>query len=125
MITGNQYKDRIAKLKPNVYQRGKLVDRFDPTILGGVNVMAATYDFAYEPDFNGIGTAKSHITGETINRYTHIHQTMEDLLNKQKMTRLYCQEVGGCIQRCMGIDGPKRAIHCQLRRRSKIWHKLL
>jgi 4-hydroxyphenylacetate 3-monooxygenase/4-hydroxybutyryl-CoA dehydratase/vinylacetyl-CoA-Delta-isomerase len=105
MITGDQYKERIAKLKPNVYQRGKLVDRFDPTILGGINVMASTYDFAYDPEYNGIGVATSHITGEKINRFTHIHQTMEDLLNKQRMTRLYCQEVGGCIQRCMGIDG--------------------
>ncbi|MBN1375562.1 MAG: aromatic ring hydroxylase [Dehalococcoidia bacterium] len=104
MITGDMYRDRMAKLKPNVYQRGKIVDRFDPTIVGGINVMAATYDFAAEPDFKEIGVAKSHLTGEKINRFTHIHHSMEDLLSKQKMTRLYCQEVGGCIQRCMGVD---------------------
>jgi aromatic ring hydroxylase len=28
----------------------------------------------------------------------------EDLHRKQDMTRLLCQKVGGCIQRCMGID---------------------
>ena len=105
MITGDQYRERIAKLRPNVYQRGKLVDRFDSTILGGIDVMAKTYDFAADPEYNGVGVATSHITGEKINRFTHIHQSMEDLLNKQKMTRLYCQEVGGCIQRCMGTDG--------------------
>ncbi len=104
MITGDQYKERIAKLRPNVYQRGKLVDRFDSTILGGIDVMAKTYDFAADPEYDGVGVATSHITGEKINRFTHIHQSMEDLLNKQKMTRLYCQEVGGCIQRCMGTD---------------------
>ena len=71
---------------------------------GGLNVIAATYDFAADPEFEGVGVATSHITGEKINRFTHIHQNMEDLLAKQKMTRLYCQEVGGCIQRCMGID---------------------
>jgi aromatic ring hydroxylase len=105
MITGDKYRDRISKLKPNVHQAGKIVDRFDPTIVGGINVMAATYDFAADPEFKGIGVATSHITGNKINRFTHIHQNVEDLLNKQKMTRLYCQEVGGCIQRCMGTDG--------------------
>jgi len=104
MISGDQYKERMAKLKPNVYQQGKVVDRFDPSIIGGMNVIAATYDFASDPEFEGVGVATSHITGEKINRFDHIHQNMEDLLNKQRMTRLYCQEVGGCIQRCMGID---------------------
>ena len=104
MISSDIYKDRMAKLKPNVYQGGKLVDRFDPSIIGGINVIAATYDFAADPEFEGVGVATSHITGERINRFNHIHQNMEDLLNKQKMTRLYCQEIGGCIQRCMGID---------------------
>ncbi|MCK9197500.1 MAG: hypothetical protein M0P16_11030, partial [Syntrophales bacterium] len=105
MITGKQYRERIAKLKPNVFQRGKFVDRFDPTIIGGINVMAKTYDFALAPEYEGVGVATSHLTGEKINRFTHIHQSMEDLFNKQKMTRLYAQEVGGCIQRCMGVDG--------------------
>ena len=105
MIKGDQYRDRIAKLRPNVHMGGKVVDRFDPLIVGGINVIAATYDFAFDPDYRGVGIATSHLTGEKINRFTHIHQNMEDLLNKQKMTRLYCQEVGGCVQRCMGTDG--------------------
>ena len=104
MITGDQYRERIARLKPNVYMGGKVIDRFDPKLVGGINVMAATYDFAFDPEFEQVGVATSHLTGNKINRFTHIHQSIEDLLNKQKMTRLYCQEVGGCIQRCMGID---------------------
>jgi len=104
VISSNQYKERMAKLKPNVYQGGKLVDRFDPSIVGGIEVISSTYDFATDPEFEGIGVATSHITGEKVNRFNHIHQNMEDLLAKQKMTRLYCQEIGGCIQRCMGID---------------------
>ena len=110
MISGERYRERIAKLRPNVFQKGKYIDRFDRTIVGGINVMASTYDFAMDSGFEGVGTATSHLTGEKINRFTHIHQSIEDLLNKQKMTRLYAQEVGGCIQRCMGIDGLERAI---------------
>lgn len=104
MITGDQYRERMTKLKPNVYMGGKVVDRFDPKLLGGMNVMAMTYDLAFAPEFDDVGVATSHLTGERINRFTHIHQSVEDLCNKQKMTRLYSQEVGGCIQRCMGID---------------------
>ena len=105
MISGEKYRERIAKLRPNVFQQGRYIDRFDRTIVGGINVMASTYDFAMDPRFEGVGTATSHLTGEKISRFTHIHQSVEDLLNKQKMTRLYAQEVGGCVQRCMGIDG--------------------
>jgi len=94
----------MSKLKPNVYMGGKVIDRFDPRVVRGMHVMARTYDFAFDPEFEGIGTAVSHLTGERINRFTHIHQSPEDLFAKQKMTRLYSQEVGGCIQRCMGID---------------------
>ncbi|MFC1904319.1 4-hydroxyphenylacetate 3-hydroxylase family protein [Chloroflexota bacterium] len=104
MITGDKFRERVARLKPNVYMGGRLVDRFDSKLIGGVNVMAATYDFAFDSEFKEIGVATSHLTGEKVNRFTHIHQSVEDLLNKQKMTRVYSQEVGGCIQRCMGID---------------------
>lgn len=104
MITGDRYRERIARLKSNVYMGGKRVDRFDPRLVGGINIMAATYDFAFGPDFRDVGVAVSHLSGERINRFCHIHQSVEDLLQKQKMTRFYSQEVGGCIQRCMGID---------------------
>ena len=49
-------------------------------------------------------TAISHLTGERINRFNHIHQNSDDLHKKQDMTRMLCQKVGGCIQRCMGTD---------------------
>ena len=114
MITGDQYRERLAKLKPNVYMGGKVVDRFDPKLTGGINVMAATYDYALDPEYKGIGVVNSHLTGDKINRFTHIHQSVEDLLNKQKMTRLYSQEVGGCIQRCMGYRWPQRGVDCYL-----------
>jgi 4-hydroxyphenylacetate 3-monooxygenase/4-hydroxybutyryl-CoA dehydratase/vinylacetyl-CoA-Delta-isomerase len=104
MRTGAQYREGLAKLKTNVYVNGKLCDRTDPIQEGAVNVMASTFDYAFDPDFKDVGVATSHLTGERINRFTHIHHSMEDLLNKQKMTRLYSQERGGCIARCMGID---------------------
>ncbi|MBP2652824.1 MAG: hypothetical protein H6Q73_393 [Firmicutes bacterium] len=102
--TYEAYVERLRKMKPNVYINGKKVDRSGDWINGGLYVMRQTYDCAHNPDYEEVCTATSHITGEKINRYTHIHQTMEDLLQKQRMNRLLCHRVGGCIQRCMGND---------------------
>ena len=33
-------------------------------------------------------TATSHLTGRRINRFTHIHQSTDDLVKKSKMRRL-------------------------------------
>src|SRR4030067_3765797 len=66
--------------------------------------MGLTFDYAADPKNEGLCTAPSHLTGQKINRFCHIHQSKEDLHKKQDMTRALCQVAGGCIQRCMGID---------------------
>src|SRR5450756_1816761 len=104
MVNSAEYRQRILKMRPNVYIEGELVGRDDPRLEPGINVLSETFDLAQEPEYEGIMTATSHLSGEKINRFNHIHQSVDDLLNKQKMTRLYCQKLGGCVQRCMGID---------------------
>jgi 4-hydroxyphenylacetate 3-monooxygenase/4-hydroxybutyryl-CoA dehydratase/vinylacetyl-CoA-Delta-isomerase len=91
-------------MKPNVYIGDEKVDRDDPRIRGGMNIIRETFDRAHDPEYEDLCIATSHLTGKKINRFCHIHQSEEDLLKKQKMTRLLCHRVGGCIQRCMGID---------------------
>ncbi len=91
-------------MKPNVYIGEEKVGRDDPRIQGGMNIVKETFDRAHDPEYEDLCTATSHITGKKINRFCHIHQSEDDLLKKQKMTRLLCHRVGGCIQRCMGID---------------------
>lgn len=102
--TFEQYKERMSKMKANIYIGDECIDRNDPRMEPGMYVMRQTFDCAHDDRYKDFCTAKSHLTGETINRFTHIHQDKEDLLNKQKMTRLLSHRVGGCIQRCMGID---------------------
>jgi len=104
MITSGEYRERLLRMKPNVYMDGEQISRDDPRLQPGTNVTALTYDLAHEPQREGVNTAISHLDGEKVNRFCHIHQSVDDLLNKQKMTRLSCQRTGGCIQRCMGID---------------------
>jgi len=102
--TKEDYIKRLRNMKKNVYIGGEKVGHVDERLLPGINVVSVTFDMAHNPEFEDVCTAKSHITGEKINRFCHIHQSKEDLLKKQEMTRLLCQRCGGCIQRCMGID---------------------
>lgn len=98
------YVERLKKMKNNVYMGGEKVSRLNSRLLPGINVVSVTFNMAHNLDFEDICTATSHLTGEKINRFCHIHQSKDDLLKKQEMTRLLCHRTGGCIQRCMGID---------------------
>jgi aromatic ring hydroxylase len=109
--TKKDYINRLSKMRRNVYYDGHLIDRTDQLQMDTINTIGSTYDFALDPKFKDLATATSHITGKTISRFTHIHQNKEDLHKKQDMTRALCREVGGCIQRCMGIDGANACNH--------------
>ncbi|AFM40105.1 aromatic ring hydroxylase [Desulfosporosinus acidiphilus SJ4] len=104
MRTRAQYLERLSKMNRNLYANGEKIDRLDPRQEGALNIMGLTFDAAWDPASKDLCTATSHLTGQTINRFNHIHQSPEDLHKKQDMTRLLCNKVGGCIQRCMGID---------------------
>ena len=102
--TFDDYLNRLKKMRRNVYLGGEKVDRTDERLSGQLRIIRETYDRANDPDWRDLCTATSHLTGEKINRYTHIHQSIDDLLRKQLMTRLLSHRTGGCIMRCMGID---------------------
>jgi len=59
---------------------------------------------ANDPKHEDLATATSHLTGEKINRFTHIHQNTSDLVKKVKLLRLLGQKTGACFQRCVGMD---------------------
>ncbi|MGQ9654407.1 MAG: 4-hydroxyphenylacetate 3-hydroxylase family protein [Thermodesulfobacteriota bacterium] len=102
--TFDEYYERLCRMSPNLYMGAEKVDRTDERLQGGIRIMRETFDRAHDPMYADLCTATSHLTGEKINRFCHIHQGPEDLLKKQRMTRVLCHRVGGCIQRCMGID---------------------
>ncbi|MCE5254059.1 MAG: aromatic ring hydroxylase [Actinomycetia bacterium] len=104
LVTYDTYRDRLVKMRPNVYLHGKKVDRSGDFMRGGLYCLKQTFDCALDPKYEDVVTATSHLSGEKISRFTHIHQSVDDLLKKQLMTKLLCHRVGGCIQRCMGVD---------------------
>ena len=76
----------------------------NPILQPAVNSVKATYDLAQNPEYADLMTATSNLTGEKINRFTHIHQSSDDLVKKVKMQRLLGQKTAACFQRCVGMD---------------------
>ena len=107
MITGKEYRESLRRLHPEIYYLGEKIDNVvdHPAFIPHINAAALTYDLAKTPKFEHLLTAKSHLTGETINLFTHIHHSTDDLVKKVKALRAIGQLTGSCFQRCVGHDG--------------------
>jgi len=46
-----------------------------------------------------------------LNRFVHIHHSIDDLVKKVRMMRLIGQKTGTCFQRCVGLDA-LNALYC-------------
>jgi len=106
LMTPKEYIESLRKLNTRVYMFGEKIDNWvdHPMIRPSINCVAMTYALAQSPEYQDIMTVKSSLTGETINRFTHLHQSREDLVNKVKMLRLVGQKTASCFQRCVGMD---------------------
>lgn len=100
--------DYIRSLKEQghlVYYGGERVEVTEhPAFAPHINCAAKTYEMALRPEFEDLATATSHLTGQKINRFTHIHQSVEDLIKKVQLLRAIAHETGSCFQRCVGWD---------------------
>lgn len=105
--TRGDYIQSLKELKHQVYYRGERVPDVTehPAIIPHINAAAMTYELARDPMYQELMTATSHLTGRQINRFTHIHQSVDDLLKKVRMLRLLSHRTGSCYQRCVGLDG--------------------
>jgi 4-hydroxybutyryl-CoA dehydratase/vinylacetyl-CoA-Delta-isomerase len=63
-----------------------------------------TYQLANDPSHDELMNADSKFIDRRVNRFTHLHQSTEDLVNKIKMQRLLGQSTACCFQRCVGLD---------------------
>jgi len=107
LMTGEEYIESLRERGPlTIYLMGeKIKNPVDhPIIRASINSIVLTYGLAHIPEYQEIMTAKSVLTGNTINRFCHLHTGVEDLQNKVKMLRLLGQRCGTCFQRCVGMD---------------------
>jgi 4-hydroxybutyryl-CoA dehydratase/vinylacetyl-CoA-Delta-isomerase len=106
--TPEEYVESI-KRKVNLWIFGEKIREFWKSpyfkiIEPSINTIKKIYELAQVDEYKHLMTAKSHFTGAVINRFTHIHQSVEDLIKKVEMQRLLGQKTACCFQRCVGFD---------------------
>ncbi|MFT5223093.1 MAG: 4-hydroxybutyryl-CoA dehydratase/vinylacetyl-CoA-Delta-isomerase [Glaciecola sp.] len=73
-----------------------------PIIRPSINAIAETFNLAEaNPE---LATAKSSISGERVNRFLHITESVEDVVAQNRMQRELGRMTGTCFQRCVGMD---------------------
>ncbi len=104
---GAEYIDSLKKVHPVIYYKAERITDVTrhPATAPHVRAAAMTYALADDEEYKDLATAVSHLTGNTISRFTHVHQNVEDLIKKVKLLRLLGQKTGTCFQRCVGFDG--------------------
>ena len=80
LMTPQEYIDSLRKLNTRVYMFGENIENWvdHPMIRPSINCVAMTYALAQDPQYADLMTVKSSLTGHTINRFTHLHQSTED-----------------------------------------------
>ncbi len=104
--TGREYLESLAKLKLSAHVLGqKSGDLHKHKLVSpSRQAVAFTYDAAQAPETRELFTAESQLCGQEVNRFTHLHRSPEDLVNKVKMQRHCGAATGCCFQRCVGMD---------------------
>lgn len=106
MMKRDEYVNSLKEKKMDVYVMGEKVEDTitHPIIEPSLNSVGMTYEMAQDEEYEELMTATSSLTGKKINRFTHIHQSTDDLIKKVKMQRLLGQKTASCFQRCVGMD---------------------
>src|SRR4030042_6317534 len=106
IVTKEDYVKSLKGMKAKVFYRGQKVEDVTthPAFIPHINSASRTYELALMPEHEDLLTATSHLTGKKINRFTHIHQSRDELIKKVQMLRLISHETGSCFQRCVGFD---------------------
>ncbi|MBT3788494.1 MAG: 4-hydroxybutyryl-CoA dehydratase [Alphaproteobacteria bacterium] len=101
---GDDYIDSLRGRPMKVWLFGECLEEpvDHPMISTSINSMAETYKLAQENP--AAATAQSPYTGDTVNRFLHIHENAGDLVAKARMQRDLGSRTGTCFQRCVGLD---------------------
>ena len=104
--TKEDYIKSLKEQKLLIYYKGEKVEErtTHPAFVPHINSAAKTYELALMPEHEDLLTATSNITGKKINRFTHIHSSVDDLIKKVQMLRVIAHETASCFQRCVGFD---------------------
>ena len=104
--TGDEYLDSIKSLDLEAHILGKKTGNLSEhgLVEPSRRAVAFTYDCAHSPGTKELFCVESSLCNDMVNRFTHIHRSTEDLVNKVKMQRFCGIQTACCFQRCVGLD---------------------
>lgn len=104
LISGEEYKTRLKNRRINAFAFGeKIQDVLNHELTGpAIDAVALTYDLALAPKHRDQFTLISPITGERINRFTHVYTSADDLIRRYELQRYISRRTGMCVgARCV------------------------
>jgi 4-hydroxybutyryl-CoA dehydratase/vinylacetyl-CoA-Delta-isomerase len=107
MKTKQEYIESLRGRNMEIYYMGERIEEpvDHPAFRPHINAAALTYALPpHGPESEELLMVRSHLTGDPINRFTHIHQSTDDLIRKVKLLRAIGNHTGSCFQRCVGLD---------------------
>ena len=104
ITSGDEYVESLRGRGLKVHFMGqRIAEPVDhPMIRPSINAVARTYDLANEDP--ALATAVVGATGERVNRFLHVTESVADVVAQNKMQRRLGQQTGTCFQRCVGMD---------------------
>ncbi len=104
--SGKEYKDSIRKLNLKANLMGRATGDLPEhgLVAPSQNAVAFTFDAAQDSETKGLFQVESPLCKDTVNRFTHLHQSTDDLVDKVRMQRYCGVKTGCCFQRCVGLD---------------------
>ncbi len=104
--TGKEYLQSVRDLGLEAHMLGEKRGDLDQhgLVKPSQQAVAFTYDAAHQPEIQGLFRVESPLCKQEVNRFTHLHQSSEDLVNKVRMQRYCGAGTACCFQRCVGMD---------------------
>jgi len=103
--TGDEYLESLRPLKLKAHILGRKASPDDHNLVKlSRQAVAFTYDAAHDSATRDLFCVESSLCKDEVNRFTHLHTSVDDLVNKVKMQRYCGVGTGCCFQRCVGLD---------------------
>ena len=62
IVTADDYRERLYRMRKNIYMGGELIGRDDPRLKPGVDLIADSFERVKDPNLKDTITAKSHLS---------------------------------------------------------------
>ena len=107
-MDGPRYLESMMQMNKQVFINGERIESYwdHPSLTPALNCILSTYDLAADdhlmPEIHRLIKAQSRLTPKPINRFLHVIQTSDDLMNRIKLQRTLMRYTGGCFgSRCV------------------------